>query len=369
MKRILTLDGGGIRGIFTLGVLRRVEEIFRAARERPDLVLRDEFDFFAGTSTGAIIAAALAWGMSVSEIEQLYISKGRRMFAPAPWHQRWRSKYRRREIASVLQQHFCEDDGAQTPALLGTGRLRHRGSLKQLLIVMRNATTGSPWPVCNNPAAMYNHPDHPDCNLRIPIWRLLRASTAAPTYFLPEEIRIGGKTHLFIDGGITPFNNPSLLAVLMATLPVYKLNWDTGVDKLFVLSVGTGIQLPRMAQQGASQVTWLDSAGYVPRALMASLSHQQDALCRVLGECRFGARLDSEVGDLHDSGLLTAGEKKFAYVRYNRVFDDSDVPALASGKRAPFTLDNLDLIPFLQDAGQKYAEKNVNAADLRADLV
>jgi patatin-like phospholipase/acyl hydrolase len=367
VKRILALDGGGIRGIFTLGVLARVEDVFRTARGRPDLVLRDEFDFFAGTSTGAIIATALAWGMSVAEIEQLYIDQASRMFAPAPWHQRWKSKYPAEAITSMLQQSFCEEGEPRTPALLGTSRLRHHGELKQLLIVMRNATTGSPWPVSNNPAATYNHPSHPDCNLRFPIWQLLRASTAAPTYFLPEALHIGGATHLFIDGGVTPFNNPALLAVLMATLPCYKLEWTTGVDNLFVLSIGTGTQPVKLAKSDAQQVTWLDSASYVPRALMSSLVQQQDALCRVLGECRFGATIDSEMGDLHGPGLLTTAEKKFAYVRYNRMFDANEAPRLASGKQVRFTLDNLELIPFLQEAGRQYANQHVTSAHLLPD--
>jgi patatin-like phospholipase/acyl hydrolase len=361
MKRILSLDGGGIRGIFTLEVLARVEAILRAARGRPGLVLRDEFDFFAGTSTGAIIATSLAWGMSVAKVEQLYVEQGPKMFSPAPWYQRWRAKYRPKEIASSFQQSFCEDD--DTPALLGTSKLGEGDARKYLLIVMRNATTGSPWPVSNNPAAMYNHPSHPDCNLRIPIWQLLRASTAAPMYFEPEALRISGTTHLFVDGGITPFNNPALLAVLMATLPCYKLEWKTGVDELLVLSIGTGIQPARLAKAEAAQVTLLDQAGYVPRALIGSVSQQQDVLCRVLGECRFGADIDSEMRDLRTAGLLTAGEKKFAYVRYNQVFDGKDVE-VSAGRRARFTLDNLELIPFLQEKGRSYAEEHVKADHL-----
>ena len=80
MKRILSLDGGGIRGIFTLQVLREIEARFRAATGRPGLVLRDAFDFFAGTSTGAIIATFLAWGKSVDEVEKLYIERGAEIF-------------------------------------------------------------------------------------------------------------------------------------------------------------------------------------------------------------------------------------------------------------------------------------------------
>jgi len=60
-----------------------------------------------------------------------------------------------------------------------------------LLVVLRNATTDSPWLVSNNPAAKYNTLDRPNCNLRIPLWQLVRGSTAAPTYFPPETIQVG----------------------------------------------------------------------------------------------------------------------------------------------------------------------------------
>ena len=52
-----------------------------------------------------------------------------------------------------------------------------------LMMVLRNATTDSPWPLTNNPRAKYNDPTRPGCNLSLPLWQLVRASTAAPTYF------------------------------------------------------------------------------------------------------------------------------------------------------------------------------------------
>ena len=64
-KRILALDGGGLRGVLTLGMLREIETTLRARHGGdPDFRLSDYFDLMAGTSTGAIIAAALSLGMS-----------------------------------------------------------------------------------------------------------------------------------------------------------------------------------------------------------------------------------------------------------------------------------------------------------------
>ncbi len=87
--------------------------------------------------------------------------------------------------------------------------------------------------------AKYNQPDLPDCNLKVPLWKIVRASTAAPVYFDPEEIMLGDRRHVFVDGAITPYNNPALIAALTAILPCYNLNWETGPDKIRLISVGT----------------------------------------------------------------------------------------------------------------------------------
>ena len=91
-----------------------------------------------------------------------------------------------------------------------------------LLVVMRNHTTGSAWPITNNPYAKYNHPDLPDCNMKVPLWKIVRASTAAPVYFDPEEIMLGDRKHVFVDGAITPYNNPALIAASNGNLAVLQ---------------------------------------------------------------------------------------------------------------------------------------------------
>jgi uncharacterized protein len=359
LHRILSLDGGGIRGVFSLQILARMEQLFREERRRPDLVLRDEFEFFAGTSTGAIIATCLAWGMSVAELERLYVERGPEMFAKAAWYDRWKGKYRATAIAQFFQQQFAEDDAARTPALLGTRRFHGGDRATFLLVVMRNATTGSPWPVTNNPQAVYNDPARPDCNLRIPLWKLLRASTAAPTYFPPESIELGARSQLFIDGGITPYNNPTLIAALMATLPCYRIGWPATPAQLMVVSVGTGVERTRLKKSQAEKIHLLDQATYVVPALLGSVAQEQDLLCRVLGECRFGAPLDSELGDLHGPTILGPAEKRFAYLRYNREFKPEETEALRRSTRQRFTLDNLALIPYLTESGRAYAAQSV----------
>ena len=83
-KRILALDGGGIRGIITLEILAKIESLLREQSGRQnDFRLADYFDFIAGTSTGAIIGVALSLGMTVADIRSFYLETGREMFEQA----------------------------------------------------------------------------------------------------------------------------------------------------------------------------------------------------------------------------------------------------------------------------------------------
>jgi len=339
-RRILSLDGGGIRGMVSLGILERIEAIYRDRRGRPDLVLADEFDLIAGTSTGAIIATCLCWGMSVADVLELYETHGARMFTRSRFWRVMRAKYRAEAIADTFRELLVEADG--TEATLGSPRL---GAL--LLVVMRNATTGSAWPLCSNPRATFNDPSRPDCNLRIPLWQLLRASTAAPTFFPPERIRLGDATFTFIDGGVTPYNNPALIALLTATLPEYRLGWPAGADRLLLLSVGTGRSRSRLPRKAVERLNLIDHARYVPPALIGSISEQQDVLCRLLGECVHGEAIDLELGDLRASSLLRPEEKLCTYARYN--------PPLEASIR----LDDVSRLHELVAMGRRYAAEAV----------
>ncbi|HUB87580.1 MAG TPA: patatin-like phospholipase family protein [Verrucomicrobiae bacterium] len=382
MKRILALDGGGVRGVFTLQILAEIEKHFRAERKNPSLVLADVFDLVAGTSTGAIIASFLSWGLPVREIEKLYIEQGPEMFARGRWTQQWKAKYKPENIARFFRERFAEDDGA--PALLGTKKLR-----TLLLIVMRNGSTGGLWPVSNNPKAKYNVREFEDgtpnreCNLDFPLWQLLRASTAAPTFFPPEEILLAGKPHLFMDGGITPYNNPALIAALMATLPRYRIEWPVGRESIHVISVGTGFARAKMPDKAAANVNLLDHIRYIAPALIGSVAWEQDFLCRVLGDCVHGAALDFELGALETPSLLPPPEQKFTYARYDQPLDHTHpkIKMFLSGQAGQkrswwkflkssdtsgkhMQLDDLKLIPLLQELGQEYAEKHVRREHL-----
>ena len=92
-KKILSLDGGGIKGIITVEILAKIEAELRVKEDNPSLVLADYFDFVAGTSTGALIAALISLGKSTDEIRDFYLESGKDMFHRASWLTKIGSKF------------------------------------------------------------------------------------------------------------------------------------------------------------------------------------------------------------------------------------------------------------------------------------
>ena len=359
-KRILALDGGGIRGMITVEILAKIETLLREKLNRgDDFVLADYFDFVTGTSTGAIIAACISLGMSIDEIRKFYLESGKKMFDKASLLRRFRYKYEDDNLAEMLQNVLGERLGPDIT--LGSPNIR-----TLLMMVMRNATTDSPWPISNNPCAKYNQRDRDDCNLEIPLWQLIRASTAAPVFFPPEVVKIGpkkDKEFIFIDGGITTYNNPAFQAFLMATVESYKLQWPVGEDKMLLVSIGTGTSPNANADLGPNEMNLLYNASSLPSALMFAALNEQDLLCRVFGNCKAGDMLDREIGTLiGDKGPVQP--KLFTYKRYNAELTRPGLDALGLTDVKPEDvqkLDSVENINDLQRVGQAVASQKVNA--------
>jgi len=355
-RKLLALDGGGIRGIITIEVLAKIESLLQEKLGADDkFLLADYFDYIAGTSTGAIIASCLSWGMRVSEVREFYINQGENMFDSASLLKQFQYKFEDKNLAQELREKFQEKDGSV--ATLGSSLLK-----TLLLMVMRNATTDSPWPISNNPYARYNDPSRPDCNLQLPLWQLIRASTAAPTYFPPEVIEVEkGEPFVFVDGGITSFNNPAFQLFLMATTKPYKLNWPVGEDKMLLVSVGTGMTPSANKNLKPGEMNLLYNAGAIPSALMFAAQNQQDMLCRIFGKCLEGDIIDQEVGNMIDINA-PGGKKLFTYVRYNADLSHEGLSALGLTQINPADvqkMDAVDKIKELQAVDKAIADQKV----------
>ena len=359
-RKLLAIDGGGIRGVLSLMVLAKIESMLIEESKRPDYRLADYFDYVAGTSTGGIIAAGIAMGMSVEEILAFYVNNGAKMFDKASIFRRLQTKFESEPLALQLQDVFGKATTLGAPEIESL-----------LLLIMRNATTDSPWPISNNPFAKYNEVGRPGWNLQFPLWQLVRASTAAPTYFPPEVIDCDGKPFIFVDGGVTMYNNPAFQMFLMATVDRFwikaapeKRGWKTGVDEMLIVSVGTGTSAGENDSLKPDEMNLLFNATTIPSALMFAALNEQDFLCRVFGDCVAGPPLDREVDTMMPSqGPLNA--KLFRYARYNAELTATGLTALGCGNIEPTSvqkLDSIDAIPDLQTIGKAVAEQKVDRA-------
>ena len=342
-KRILSLDGGGTLGIIELAFLERIEALLGEHFANPAFRLCDEFDLIGGTSTGAIIAGCLALGKSVAEVTKLYLE-----LAPYAFRRRiWRvpglaPRFDARPLTRFLRELFGE-------CTLESEEIR-----TGLAIMARRFDTGSPWLISNDPNAPYWH-DPPDGgyigNRHYRVADMVRASTAAPGFFSPQLLPIvqGEALGMFIDGGLSPYNNPSLALFMMSQVGAFGLRWKTGPEQLTLLSIGAGSYRRGLPQNGRPP----SLAGRLAlRAVMDSVADGQVltlTLLQWLGETPQPWIINSEVGDL--SGDMLAGRALLRFQRY-------DMP--------------LEPAWLLENLGQQFSEKvilRLRQIDNPADMV
>jgi hypothetical protein len=202
---------------------------------------------------------------------------------------------------------------------------------------------------------------------------LVRASTAAPTFFPPEVVTLAPGTNeeysfVFVDGGMTTYNNPAWMAVQMATASPYEINWRTGADQLLVVSVGTGNAPAARPDLRPEELWLLDHAKSVPLALMNSATAGWDMVCRIVGECRFGGQVDREFGTMMQAPGMPAdqgnwsGAKQFAYVRYDPLTNREGLDALGLSQipeQDLAAMDDVRKIPQLREVGSAFAKRYV----------
>jgi hypothetical protein len=368
-RKILSLDGGGIRGVLTLEILLELERQLKTELGEDDTFrLSSYFDYIGGTSTGAIIAAGLSRGMSVYELLQFYEQKGEAMFDKAFLLKRVKHFYNEGPLLKELQNTFGKGD-----IDLQSGEFK-----TLLLVVTMNRSTDSPWPISNNPDAKYNAQGRPDCNLRIPLYQLVRASTAAPAYFKPETLQWDSKnpekTFVFVDGGVTPYNNPAFLMYRMATQAPYNLNWKTGEKELLIVSVGTG-----SAPSPGAYNNLLDTLKELPNNLMYTMQVDQDINCRTVGRCIFAAPIDRELNDLIPLDregkvlpLLSDAGRHFSYVRYNADLSEEGLAKMELSHIESDDvrqMDSVEFIPQLREVGRTVGAKQVNVVEHFANFL
>ena len=221
--RILSMDGGGIRGIFPAAILAYLEQEHLHGKS-----IGNYFDLVAGTSTGGILALGLGAGLTASEMLQMYLEEGHRVFPTGGRGPVGRIKrlvsapYDRRHLDELLSQR------------LGDKTLRE--SKYRLLIPSTEGRNGEVY--------VFKTPHHPGYTLDGDerMSAVAAATSAAPTYFTPFEQ--GGYTYL--DGGIWA-NNPTMIALVEALS-----RFTTRREDIRILSIGCG-QKPFQVTEGQAR--------------------------------------------------------------------------------------------------------------------
>ncbi len=257
--QILALDGGGVRGLVTAIILESLEN--KLQKYEPHKTLTDYFDVIAGTSTGSLIACALAKGLNASEIKDFYIHNSQNIFPPS-----------RILVHSLLNwirlgfsQPIYSDEGLRMVLKYIFGNTKF-GELTKPTIVTSYDTY-------NRQAVVFKNTKiaHED----IPVWEICRASSAAPIGFPGYEMKhqafledwqsqgyaIPPKSGIpLIDGGVFA-NNPALCAIAERLRwnkkPPDSPKWNASISEnvhqkdIIVASFGTG---QHVKQIGAKQV-------------------------------------------------------------------------------------------------------------------
>lgn len=233
MKKILSLDGGGIRGIIPGQILVALENKLQQKTGNPNARIADFFDFFAGTSTGGILTCILLCPsdtepgkakFSAQDAVNLYINEGGGIFSRSFIYKLGsldgvaRAKYQVTAIESDLAQYFAQLKLSQLlkPCIVTSYDIQNR--VTKFFAQQDKAIEG-------DVADFY-------------VKDVCRATSAAPTYFEPELITsIAGESYACVDGGVFA-NNPSLCAYS----EVRNADGDPVAKDMFVVSIGTGSQ-------------------------------------------------------------------------------------------------------------------------------
>lgn len=194
---ILTLSGGGIKGLFQASFLKLLEKEYHVP-------LTDIFDLIAGTSTGSIVGAAIAKGISMDKVENLYIHQGDSIFNSNMGKYVRCSWYSNQNLRKCLTEQFGSDT---------------MSSIKNEILIPTTSLENGKHKVFTNKDS-------------IKIVDALMSSAAAPFYFDAYDVEEDSK-HSYVDGGLWA-NNPTLLAILYAITEL-----DVPTSRIRVLSLGT----------------------------------------------------------------------------------------------------------------------------------
>jgi hypothetical protein len=361
-KRILAIDGGGVRGAIAIGFLQKLEAVLRVRENKPDLLLCDYFDLIGGTSVGAILAAGLAMGRTADQALESFTAMAPRLFGSAlPRIPLVQGRFDSRRFAALLREELGSHTLATAPWRTG------------FAAVSKRVDTGSTWVLTNCPRAKYWGRDSTGAmtadgyvpNADYDLATVVQSSAAAPFFFDLVTLEIAkGDPGVFFDGAVTPHNNPALQLAMTALVPNYGFGWSPGRDKLMIVSVGAGGPRPRKPEWTGRRVLSILKALHALVSVAYDNSELSTMVLQWLGESPQPWRINGEIGDL--SGAQPPGHPPmWGFVRYDAPLEPGwlhDELGLALTPREMTRLLRMDdpkLLALLHDIGSRVAERQI----------
>ena len=230
-KIVLSIDGGGIRGIIPGQILTHIENLLKEIYDDSNYRIADHFDLFAGTSTGGILACAYLiadYGrpkFSAKEVVDLYFERGDDIFSIPLFH-------KIRSAGGVFDERYPED-GLEEALQDYFGDVKLADLIKPTLITA--------YDIKRRKAHFFTQHDAKDPDHNFLIRDIARAATAAPTYFEVAKIKSeSNKYYPLIDGGVFA-NNPALCAYAELRNKFSTKNEKITAENILLLSIGTGL--------------------------------------------------------------------------------------------------------------------------------
>jgi predicted acylesterase/phospholipase RssA len=310
-RRILAIDGGGVRGVIPAVALAALEAQVGGRA-------RDHFDFVAGTSTGALIAAAVAVGMPAERIVQMYVERAPRLFTKVPIV----SIIRRILFGRMYEVERLHRFIRQELASEGAADWRLNDVPVDIMITAKGLSDGHQW------YFVKDCPENAGSTGRLGLADCLTASAAAPTFFAPWTIKGFEERGPMVDGGTGVAGNP----VYQACVEAFGYTDRYDAANSIVVSLGTGRFLER------PRPTWIYSwLHWLLAELLRSPGEQQTELVdrhfHAATFYRMDVRLerDFSIDDADDvAALLDVGERFAALIDWRAVLAGRDVEWLVS---------------------------------------
>jgi hypothetical protein len=298
-KRILAIDGGGIRSLISLGFLEQIEALLRERHNNPDLRLYQYFDLIGGTSTGAVLAAGLAVGMDVAELKRYYIRLSDKTFIRSSF-KLWELFFKKGPIERELNKFFADITLGSTEIQTG------------LCVATKRADTNSIRLFLNHPKDVY-YSRFGSILLR----DILYASLGGKSFLTPRKISLKpDEIAAFTDAGVSVVNNPAFQLFQVAVLQGYPFRWPIGEHRLMLVSVGTGVMQRRFRVEKITHKLEQDNwKSMVPFLMAEEAGRQTQLILQYLSRSATPWEVDRDAGNL-SLDLLTP-EPALSYLRYD----------------------------------------------------